>query len=320
MKAIRVAHFGAPEVLQAAEVPDPRPGPGEVVVRVKAAGVNPVDTYIRAGGHGYKPALPYTPGSDAAGLVEAVGEGVTRVKPGDRVYTARTLSGAYAELALCAQSQVHALPEAASFAQGAALGVPYGTAYRALFQRGRARTGERVLVHGGSGGVGTAALQLCRLRGLRAAATAGTARGRALALEQGAQAAFDHSAPGYEPAIREWTGGRGCDLIVELLANVNLRRDLELLAPRGRVVVVGSRGTVELDPRAAMTLDADILGMSLFNATPEELDEAYAAIGAGLAARALSPVIGAELPLAEAARAHERVMTPGAHGKIILVP
>lgn len=320
MKAIRVRRFGGPEVLTLEETPAPRPAAGQVLVRVKAAGVNPVDAYIRAGTYPRLPDPPYTPGMDAAGIVEEAGEGVTRFRKGDRVYAARTLSGAYAELALCAEAQAHALPERASFAQGAALGVPYGTAYRALFQRGRARAGERALIHGGSGGVGTAALQLCRLRGVRAAATAGTERGRALALEQGAEAAFDHGKPGYEKDLRAWTGGEGFSLIVEMLANANLQRDLELLAPRGRVVIVGSRGRVEVDPRSAMSLDADVLAMSLLNAAPEELAEAYEAVGAGLREGALSPVIGRELPLAEAAEAHRAVMEPGARGKIVLLP
>src|SRR5918911_3553120 len=119
MKAIRVHEFGGPEVLRLEEAPEPRPGAGQVLVRVRAAGVNPVDTYIRGGGHAVKPALPYTPGLDAAGVVEAVGEGVTRLAAGQRVYVAGSLSGTYAELTLCAESQAHALPERVSFAQGA---------------------------------------------------------------------------------------------------------------------------------------------------------------------------------------------------------
>src|SRR5437899_561389 len=113
------------------EVPVPRPGAGQIVLRVKAAGVSPVDTYIRSGSYPIKPRLPYTPGMDAAGVVETIGDGVTRVAPGERVYAAGTLSGAYAEMALCAERQAHPLPEALSFSQGAAVPVPYGTAYRA---------------------------------------------------------------------------------------------------------------------------------------------------------------------------------------------
>src|SRR5918998_3905087 len=146
MKAIRVHEFGAPEVMRLEDVPEPRAGAGQILVRVRAAGVNPVDTYVRAGAYAKTPELPYTPGSDAAGIVEAVGEGVARVRAGDRVYLAGSLTGTYAELALCDESQAHTLPERVSFAQGAGVYVPYATAYRALFQRAGARAGERVLV------------------------------------------------------------------------------------------------------------------------------------------------------------------------------
>lgn len=319
MKAIRVSRFGGPEVLSLEETPAPQAGPDQVVIRVKAAGVNPVDTYVRAGAYAHKPALPYTPGLDAAGIVEQAGPGTT-FRTGQRVYAAGTLSGAYAELAVCSPAQLHPLADKVTFSQGAALGVPYGTAYRALFQRGRAKAGELVLVHGGSGGVGTAVLQLCRWKGLRAAATAGTPRGRELVLQQGAAAAFDHNAADHDKALLEWTGGKGFDVIVEMLANVNLDRDLSLLAPRGRVVVVGSRGRIEIDPRGIMGKDGDVLGMSLFNARPDEVAEAHAALGEGLASGALAPVVSAELPLGQAARAHEDVMKAGAHGKIVLLP
>ncbi len=134
MKAIRVKEFGGPEVLRIEEVPDPQPGPGQVVVRIKAAGVNPVDTYIRAGVYPRKPQLPYTPGADGAGMVESVGEGVTRFKTGDRVYVGGGLTGTYAELALFDEWSVWPLPAHLSFAQGAAVNVPYVTAFRALFQ------------------------------------------------------------------------------------------------------------------------------------------------------------------------------------------
>src|SRR5438034_6888854 len=195
MKAIRVHEFGGPEVLRVEEVPTPEPGPGEVLVRMHAIGVNPVETYIRAGTYAYKPALPYAPGNDGAGVVEQVGPDVHQFKPGDRVYTAGSLSGTYAEFALCRAEQVHPLPANVSFAQGAAMGTPYATAYRGLFQRADAKSGETVLVHGASGGVGTAAVQLARARGLRVFGTAGTEEGRELAREQGAHDVFDHRAP-----------------------------------------------------------------------------------------------------------------------------
>src|SRR2546429_4365094 len=146
MKAIRVHEFGGPEVLRVEEVPTPEPGPGEVLVRMHAIGVNPVETYIRAGTYAYKPALPYAPGDDGAGVVEQVGPDVNQFKPGDRVYTAGSLSGTYAEFALCRAEQVHPLPANVSFAQGAAMGTPYATAYRGLFQRAKAKPGETLLV------------------------------------------------------------------------------------------------------------------------------------------------------------------------------
>ena len=164
MKAIRIHEFGPPEVLKLEEVPDPKPGPGQVVVKIHAVGVNPVETYIRSGIYP-KPPTPFTPGADGAGVIEAVGEGVTRVKVGDRVYTAGSLTGTYAEKALCKETQVRHLPQRASFAQGAAMFVPYGTAYRSLFQRAHAAPGEVVFVHGASGGVGIAVSATCPCRG-----------------------------------------------------------------------------------------------------------------------------------------------------------
>jgi NADPH:quinone reductase len=319
MKAIRVHEFGGPEVLRLEEVADPQPGEGEVLVRVRAAGVNPVDTYIRSGVHAIKPSLPYTPGLDAAGVVEAVGAGVTRVAAGDRVYTAGTVSGAYAELAVCKESQVYRLPERVSFAQGAGVFTPYATAYRALFNRGQGKAGESVLVHGASGGVGTAAVQFARAAGFKVIGTGGTEEGRRLVSEQGAHHVLDHRAPDYLEQLKTLTGGEGVDVILEMLSNVNLGKDLDVLARGGRVVVVGSRGAVEINPRALMTRDASIHGLTLFNATPRELEGVHAAIGAGLENGTLNPVVGRELPLADAARAHEAVLEPGAYGKIVLV-
>src|SRR5207248_8960011 len=251
MKAIRVHEFGGPEVLRLEEVATPQPGPDQVLVRMHAIGVNPVETYIRSGTYARLPELPYTPGKDGAGVVEQVAPDVNEFKAGDRVYTAGSISGTYAEFALCKTDQVHPLPANVSFAQGAAMGTPYATAYRGLFQRADAKPGETVLVHGASGGVGTAAVQLARARGLRVFGTAGTEEGRKLAREQGAHEVFDHRAADQFEQIMKATDGRGVDVIVEMLANVNLGRDLTILAKRGRVVIILSRGRVEKDPRDA---------------------------------------------------------------------
>ena len=318
MKAIRIHDFGGPEVLKVEQAPDPQPGPGQVVVRAKAIGVNPVDAYIRSGLYGDR-SFPFTPGFDAAGTIESVGPDVTSFKAGDRVYTHGTLSGAYAELILCARNQVHPLPSKISFDQGAALGVPYATAYYALFNRGHALAGETLLIHGASGGVGTAAVQIARARGLTVMGTGSTAKGRELIMKEGAHYVFDHSAPDYLKQVLAVTEGKGVSIILEMLANVNLGKDLKVLSARGRVVVVGSRGPVEIDPRDTMSRNADIRGMSLLYAPESELAAVHAALGAGLENGSLRPIIGKKIPLAEAARAHEEIMQPGAFGKIVLV-
>jgi NADPH2:quinone reductase len=318
MKAIRVHEFGPPEVMKLEDVPDPLPDPGQVVVRVHAAGVNPVETYIRSGSYANKPTLPYTPGGDAAGVIAAVGEKVGRFSRGNRVYTAGTMSGAYAQLALCGADQVYPLPENVSFAQGAGLHVPYATAYRALFQRAQARAGQTVLVHGASGGVGIAAVQFAAAAGLTVIGTGGTERGRRLVREQGAAHVLDHRAPDYLDQLMTLTDGRGVDLILEMLANVNLGRDLTVLAKSGCIVVIGSRGEVQINPRLLMRSEGSILG--LMAGTPEQYAQAHAAIGAGLRAGALRPIVGQELPLAEAPRAHHNIIESPAYGKIVLVP
>jgi NADPH:quinone reductase len=323
MRSILVSEFGAPEVMKLADVPDPVPQSGQVVIRVHAAGVNPVDTYIRTGTHVIKPKLPYIPGFDAAGVIEAVGEGVTHLRPGQRVYNAGVvpgMNGTYAELVACEASRVYPLPHRVTFQQGAGVNTPYATAARALLQRGQARPGETVLVHGASGGVGTAAVQIARASGMQVIGTAGTAEGLKLVREQGAHHVMNHRDATYLDQVMQATGGRGVDIVLEMLANVNLEKDLTVIAPRGRVCVIGNRGRVEIDPRKAMSKEAAILGVQLGLTPADDLRSLHAVIGAGLENGTLTPVVGKEYPLAEAASAHIAVMEPGAFGKIVLVP
>ncbi|UCF81893.1 MAG: NADPH:quinone reductase [Desulfobacteraceae bacterium] len=320
MKAIRVREFGDPEVMTVEEVPDPKPGPGQVVVKIRAIGTNPVETYIRSGIYHLKPPLPYTPGNDAAGIVESIGKGVTRVSVGDRVYTAGSITGAYAEQALCDAAQVHPLPKKISFSQGAAINIPYSAAYHALFHRARAVPGEVVLVHGATGGVGVSAVQWARAAGLTVIATGGTQEGRRLLTEQGAHYVLDHKAPNHLEEALTLTNGGGVDVILEMLANVNLGTDLPVLAMDGRVVIIGSRGPVEINPRDAMTRNASILGMLLMTASEREIFSIHAAISAGLENDTLRPLVGKELKLADAPRAHRLLMESSAYGKIVLIP
>jgi len=320
MKAIVVHEFGGPEVLKLEEVPTPKPAAGQVLVRIHAAGVNPYDTYMRAGTYAVKPPLPYTPGSDAAGVIEAVGDGVKKVKPGDRVYTARTVTGAYAQYALALEAQVHGLPEKITFGQGAGVWVPYGTAYHALYHSAGARASETVLVHGASGGVGSAAVQMAHAMGITVFGTAGTQKGLELVRREGAHQVFDHSKAGYQEEIMKVTGGRGVDVILEMLCNVNLSADLKMLATNGRVIIIGNRGEITINPRDLMLRRASARGFTLWAVTPAEEAEIHSGLFAGLENGTLRPVVGKELPLAEAARAHKQVLEPGAAGKIVLVP
>jgi NADPH2:quinone reductase len=323
MRAIRVHEFGDPSVLRLEEVPAPAPGPGQVQVRVHAVGVNPVETYIRSGRYAFLPSPPYIPGTDGAGVIMAVGPGVTAWAPGQRVFFFGTALGkgvgAYTEVTVCGAEQIHRLPDRVRFAQGAALGVPYATAHRALFGRGRGRAGEIVMVHGASGGVGLAAVQLARWRGMDVIGTAGTDEGLALVRESGAHVAVSHRAALYLDQIRDATKGKGPNLIIEMLANVNLDNDLGLVAERGRIVVVGNRGKIEIDPRQTMSKDSTILGMSLWNVAQDELAAIYEDIIEGLESGALVPQVAREFPLAEAPKAHDAVMAPGAKGKIVLM-
>jgi NADPH:quinone reductase len=319
MKAIRVHEFGGPEVLKLEDVATPKPSDGEVLVRIHAAGVNPYDTYMRAGTYAVKPTLPYTPGSDGAGTIEAVGEGVKKVRPGDRVYTGRAVTGAYAEYALALEEQLHPLPADIHFKQGAGIWVPYGTAYHALHHSAKAHASETVLVHGASGGVGIAALQIARAMGLTVLGTAGTPRGLELAKREGAHQVFDHRKPGYQEEILQTTGNRGVDIILEMLANVNLSHDTKLLANNGRIIVIGSRGEVTINPRELMGRRASIRAFTLWGITPEEEADIHAGLFAGLENGTLRPIVGRELPLAEAARAHKEILEPGSAGKIVLL-
>ncbi|XP_057356315.1 quinone oxidoreductase isoform X3 [Manis pentadactyla] len=241
-----------------------------VLIKVHACGVNPVDTYIRSGTYSRKPLLPYTPGTDVAGVIEAVGDSVSAFKKGDRVFTTSTVSGGYAEYALAADHTVYPLPEKLDFQQGAAIGIPYFTAYRALLHSARVKAGESVLVHGASGG--------------------------------------------------KFVGEKGMDVIVEMLANVNLSNDLNLLSYGGRVIVVGSRGHIEINPRDTIAKESSIIGVALYSSTKEEFQQFAAALQAGMEIGWMRPVIGSQYPLEKVAQAHENIIhSSGATGKMILV-
>ena len=324
MKAIVAHAFGGPEVLVFEDVPDPVAGPGEVVIGVKAAGINPADTYMRGGAYAVKPALPYTPGGDAAGVILSLGAGVEGLSVGDRVLCGTVLganmTGCYAEQVVRPARDVARLPGGVSFAQAAAIGIPYATAHYGLFARGGGVAGETVFVHGASGSVGTAAVQLAKRAGLTVIGSAGTVRGMDLVRSEGADHVVDHTAESYLDDVRALTGGSGPALILEMLANVNLAADLDLVAKYGRIVVIGNRGEVTINPRLTMMKELDVRGLALFNGSRAQMEAIVEDLMAGLSDGSLRPVVGAELPLADASAGHVKVLEPGAHGKIVLVP
>ena len=320
MRAIVVHEYGEPEVMKVEKVPKPEPQGAQVLVKVEAAGVNPVDTYLRTGIHAHAPKLPYTPGKDAAGVVEAVGPEAAKFKPGDRVYTADSLTGTYSEYTLCSESQLGLLPDKVSFEEGAGIWTPYATSYRALFQKAVVKQGEKVLIHGASGGVGTAAVQWAKRAGAIVIGTASSNEGKQLIQDNGADAVFDHTDEDHFDEIRQFADGTGVDVIIEMLANVNLERNFECLGMFGRIVVVGNRGSLQFTPRLAMTKDATIYGMSLFNSSQEARSEIHQAIYDALRAREIEPFVGRVFALADAPAAHHEIIESKALGKIIIKP
>lgn len=315
MKAIIVREFGAADVLKLEEVETPVPNANQILVKIEAAGVNPVDTYIRSGTYAQKPNLPYTPGKDGAGIVEAVGEKVTKFAVGDRVLTADSVSGTYAEFCLCEAKHLIKLPENISFEQGAGVFVPYATSFRALFQKAKAKHGETILIHGASGGVGTAAIQWAKNAGLKVIGTASSEDGQKLVKEQGADYVFNHADDNY---LKEIQAIGGVDVILEMLANVNLVKDFDVLKMFGRIVVIGNRGSLDFNPRLIMGKDASVFGMALFNAPEAEMAEIHEAIFQGLSEGFLNPIVGKTFELNDAVEAHRAVIENKAFGKIVL--
>lgn len=322
MKAIIVRQYGVPNAMQLEEVAQPAPAKGQIRIRLKNAGINPNETYVLTGTYAfYTPALPFTPGFDGAGIVEETGEGVTAFKPGDRVYLAGFMaaysSGTYAEQVVVSSDAVHALPDNISFAQGAALGIPAAAAYRAVCLRGQAAPGDTVLIHGASGGVGLLAIQLAKAAGAKVIGTASSEEGRQLIMAQGADAAMAHLGPQTLAELKTHAGEKGPDLIIEFLANHNLALDMEAIAPYGRIVVVGNRGTIEINPRLLMTKESDIRGMGVPNYPPDEYRLAFEQIGQLLEQGQLTPVIGRHFALEEAREAHQVILDQKTRGKLI---
>ena len=318
MKAVVIDRYGDVEVLKIREIDEPIPGRQQVRIRLYAAGVNPVDTYLRAGSQGYTVEFPFIPGINGAGEVDMVGDGVEGVSPGDRVYVTRTLTGSYGEKCLCSPDQIFPLSQALSWEEGACLGVTYFSAWRGLVHHGRAKSGQTVLIHGATGGVGCASVQLAKFLDLKIFGTFGSAGGEDVIRSLGVEEAFDHRDPGRFEAIMEATGRRGVDIILEMLANESLDGDLKILNPRGRVIIIGSRGSIPITPRDLMESEASIIGMKLFKASEQEMVEAAAAIAEATDRGQVRPVIAKVFPLEQVSNAHRAVFARGHRGSIVL--
>ncbi|XP_041369978.1 quinone oxidoreductase-like isoform X2 [Gigantopelta aegis] len=322
MRAIRVNKFGGPDVLQLeSNVPIPKAKETEILIKVSAVGVNPVDTYKRAGTYSVLPELPYVPGSDTAGVVEEVGTAVKKFQKGDRVCTVFKNSGAYAEYTVCDEKFACYLPDNLTFDQGAGIGTPFFTAYRSIFQRAGAKPGETILVHGASGGVGTACVQIAKAHGMRVLGTAGSEAGLELVKKLGADAVFNHREEGYTDKIKAATKDDGVDVILEMLSNVNLQKDLEMIKLHGRIVNIGARGTVEINPRLTLSKECTVTGVALGNSSEGDWKEMCSAIEAWMKHGWVNPKVGKTYPLDKASLAHEEIIkTTSARGNIILKP
>jgi len=320
MKAIRYHEHGDADVLTVDDVPTPEPGPDEILVRIHAASVNPIDTYVREGGVEPAGGLPHVGGADMAGVVEAVGEGVEGFAAGDRVFaTGLGLfeAGSYAEYVAAPADSLATLPDDVSFAEGAAAAMAYATAWRGLVGRGGLAVGDTCLVQGGSGGVGHAAVQIAAHAGATVVATASS--DEAFVRDLGADAVVDYGGDDVADRIREAAGG-DVDVVLETHAAANVATDLDVLTRGGRIVVLGEEGPIRIDPGASMTgkiADADVRFMSIMASRDDQVP-ILERVAPRLANGTFEVEIEATYPLEEAAAAQRHVLSSGSRGKVVL--
>ena len=323
MKAVVCEAFGGPEVLALRELPDPPPpGLGEVQVRIRARGVQYVDVLMLAGKYQFRPDPPFVPGNEGAGEVVAVGAGVDRFRPGDRVMSRQRL-GAFAEIANCRAEDCDQVPAALSLEAAAVFRGAYQTAYHALLQRGRLQKGERLLIHGAAGGIGLPAIQIAKLYGAEVVATASTEEKRAVCLAEGADYAIPY-AGGFRERVMELTQGRGVDIVYDPVNGPTFEESLRCLAWGGRILILGFLGGA---PAAARSNYLLIKGIEAVGVRIGGLMEAHPEIAAAnwrtlldlAAAGKLKPRIWRELPLERAADAVQALIDRAVIGKAVLV-
>ncbi|PYT17811.1 MAG: alcohol dehydrogenase [Acidobacteria bacterium] len=342
MKAVLIRKHGGPEVLEIADLPKPKAEAGQVVIRVKAAGMNHLDTWVRRGLPGVTPPLPMVLGSDAAGLIEEIGPGVTGLEAGDRVFVAPGFScgrcaeccsgndplcrdygilgehrnGTQAEYAALPAANVMSLPDGLSFEEGAAFPLVFLTAWHMLVGRARVRLGEDVLVQAGGSGVGTAAIQIARLHGARVFTTVGSDDKMARVRELGAEAAINYRTADFLEEVRRLTGKRGVDVVIESIGQQTWERSLKALARGGRLVTCGATSgyRAETDLRFVFSKGLSLLGSTM--GSRAELLKIARLVGE----RRLKPVIDRVLPLERVADGHRAIAERSLFGKIVLKP
>jgi putative PIG3 family NAD(P)H quinone oxidoreductase len=323
MICIDPAEAGGPEVLQPVERPVPAPGAGEVLIKVAAAGVNRPDVLQRRGMYPPPPGAPSIPGLEVAGVVAAVGSGVDAAHIGQRV-CALVAGGGYAQYCTAPYGQCLPIPEVLSMAEAAAMPETLFTVWTNVFERGYASEGETILVHGGTSGIGTMAIRLCKLFGLTVIVTCGADDKCAAAIKLGADHAINYATQDFVEEVARITGGRGVELILDMVGGDYVPRNLQCLAEDGRHVTIAVQRGVKAEVNiAAVMVRRLMLTGSTLRARPVDFkahvaDELQRVVWPYVEGGRLRPVMDTSFPLAEAAAAHAR-MEAGAHvGKIVL--
>jgi len=322
MKAILCKQFGPPETLVFEELPSPRPGPGEVVVSVKAASVNFPDVLIIQNKYQFKPPLPFSPGSELAGVVKEVGEGVKAFRPGDKVI-AFTTYGAFAEEVKTDAARLLPLPEGMDFPSGAAFLLTYGTSDHALRDRAGLKAGETLLVLGAAGGVGLAAVEIGKALGARVIACASTDDKLAVCKEHGADATINYAAEDLRERIKALTDGRGVDVVYDAVGGPYTEAAFRSIAWRGRLLVVGfAAGDIpKLPLNLALLKGAAVVGVfwgDFARREPKQFAESVRQLGAWYREGKLRPHVSQTLPLAQAAEALKLMAARKVKGKLVL--
>ena len=324
MKAVLCKQFGPPETLVVEELPSPRPGPGEVVVSVKAASVNFPDVLVIQNKYQVKATPPFTPGSEFAGVVKEVGAGVAQVKPGDRVLGAGSSGGFAEECLVPAGARLVPIPSSMDFPTAASFLLTYGTSHHALCNRADAKAGESLLVLGAAGGVGLAAVEIGKILGLRVIAAASSKEKLAVCRQHGADETIDYSSEDLRSRIKALTGGKGVDLIYDPVGGAYTEAALRSSAWRARLLVVGfAAGEIPKIPlNLPLLMERSVVGVywgEWSKRAPQEFAAAVKQLGEWFAEGKLRPHISARYPLAEAPRALRDMAERRVMGKVVLL-